>query len=111
MSRTKPSGRGRHSFIQFYMSDWLAGTARMPRLARSVFFDVCCYNWDKMEPVPHAELMLMVSDLEGDQANFLVQNLIDTGKLIETEDGGVYCERAMAEAKRAYDAGEAKSRA
>lgn len=107
---TKPSGRKRHSFVQFYMADWLAGTARMPRLARSIYFDVCVYCWDKAEPVPKAELMLMVSDLEPDQANFLVQNLVDTGKLKENEDGSVYSERALDEARRALAAWEAKSR-
>lgn len=106
---TKSSGRGRHSFIQFYMSDWLAGTARMPRMARSVYFDVCVYNWDRVRPMPRAELAMEIGDMEADQAEFLVGNLIDSGKLCENGEG-IYCERALGEGERALEAWTAKSR-
>ena len=113
MSKTKQaSARGRHSFIQFYMNDWLAGTARMSRIARSIYFDICVYSWDKAQPVPHAELFLMVSDIENQQqAEFLIKNMVDTGKLVENEDGSVYSPRALAEGERSLAAWKAKSQA
>lgn len=103
----KPSGRRRHSFIQFYMADWLAGTARMSRMIRSIYFDICVYNWDKGAPVPAAELYLMLSDL--DDGLGLVNVLVESGQLIRDDAGCVSSPRAMAEAERALAAWEAKS--
>ena len=105
---TKPSGRGRHSFIQFYMSDWLAGTARMARPVRSVYFDVCCYNWDKAEPVPKAVLDLMLMDLDG-MGDKIVDALVATGQLERRRNGSVFSRRAIAESLRALAAWEGKS--
>lgn len=103
-----PSGRGRHSFIQFYMSDWLAGTARMTRLVKSIYFDICCYNWDKALPVPNGELALMVGDIDSQQADTIINMLLASGQLVEDERG-IYSPRAMSEAERALAAWKAKS--
>lgn len=103
-----PSGRGRHSFIQFYMNDWLAGTARMSRTVKSIYFDICVFNWDKAAPVPSAELMLMCSDLDPQQSEAIINALLATGQLVEDERG-IFSPRAMAEAERALAAWRAKS--
>lgn len=103
-----PSGRGRHSYVQFYMNDWLAGTARMTRTVKSIYFDICVFNWDKAAPVPPAELMLMVADLDPQQAETIINALLATGQLVE-DDRGIYSPRAMAEAERSFAAWRAKS--
>jgi hypothetical protein len=99
----------RHSYVRFFPSDWLAGTARMSRLHKSVYFDICCYIWDKAAAVPAGELRLMVSDLpDGMQ---YVHDLIDAGKLFRCEGTGEVCNvRALAEAKSSRDLWEKKSR-
>jgi hypothetical protein len=91
----------RHVYVPFYMSDWLAGTSRMTRLVRSVYFDICLYNWDKMQPVPDAELMLMLADI-APQGDDIVSALIGSGKL-KRDERGVYQHRALAEAEKAFD--------
>lgn len=86
---------GRHSYVRFYPSDWLAGTARLPRLHKSVFFDICCYIWDTAKPCPPMELLMMLSDLPtGAQ---IVDELVAMGKLSRNPDGSVENVRAMAE--------------
>lgn len=100
----------RHSFVAVYPSDWMAGTARMPRIVKSVFYDICMYIWDKAEPVPECELELMLADLaEGGHGFNIVDALVKSKKLIRLDDGSVYSERALDEAKRAFDLWQAKS--
>lgn len=91
----------RHSFIAFYPSDWLGGTARMTRLHRSVYFDVCLYIWDKAEPCPATELPLMLGDI----ANWrdLIEDLLAAGKLVRSADGSLVNEKALAEGRKAYE--------
>lgn len=105
---TKASGRGRHSYVQFYPSDWMAGTGRMTRPIRSVYFDVCLYNWDKAQPMPPAELALVLADLEG-QGEMIVNLLVNSGKLERDDFGRIWCERALAEGERALSLWAAKS--
>lgn len=109
MAGPKKSGKTRHSYVQFYPSDWLAGTARMPRLVKSVYFDICLYNWDKAEAVPESELMLMLSDL-GVQGDAIVDALVKSKKLFRDHEGSVFCQRALDEATRALDMWTAKSK-
>jgi hypothetical protein len=104
---TKPSGRGRHSYIQFYPSDWLAGVGHLPRPVRSIYFDICLYTWDKVRPVPATTLKVMCSDVDNGLA--MVDFLVEEGKLLRDESGAVHSPRAMAEAQRSFDAWEAKS--
>ena len=92
----------KHSYVAFYMDAWAGGTARMTRLVRSVFFDVCFHNWDKVEPMSEAAQMLAFDDL-GPQAEQIINVLVATGKLIRDSDGSVYNEKAMEEGKRAAD--------
>jgi hypothetical protein len=98
---------GRHSFVAFYPSDWVGGTARMTRTHRSVYFDVCCYIWDKAEPCPASELPLMLGDLPNWRD--LLQDLVDARKLFREEDGSVTNPKAMEEASKALDLWERKS--
>lgn len=102
------SGRGKPSFVQFYPSDWLAGTARMTRLVHSVYFEVCLYNWDKNLPIPEAEMMLMLADI-APQGDDIIEALVAAGKL-KRDERGVYSERALRESQRAWDVYAAKSR-
>lgn len=105
----KPSGRRRHSYIQFYMADWLAGTARMQRIVRSIYFDVCCYNWDKAAAVPQAELFLMLGDVDSEQAESIIKMLLASNQLEVDEQDCIFSPRALEEGKRALAAWEAKS--
>jgi hypothetical protein len=98
---------GRHSYVAFYPSDWLAGTARMTRLHRSIYFDICVYIWDHNAPCPASEQRLMLGDLSNWQE--LVQDLIDSGKLVTAEDGSLSNPRAKAEAEKSFALWERKS--
>lgn len=98
---------GRHSYIQFYPSDWLAGTARLPRLLRSVYFDVCLHNWDSANACPPLEVSLIISDLP--DGALMIDQLVQMGKLVRNEDGSLYNPRALAEGARAFAAWEAMS--
>lgn len=99
---------GRHSFVAFYPSDWLAGTARMSsRILRSVYFDVCLYNWDTARACPPMELAIMLGDVRDWKE--LVEQLIAMGKLIRNEDGSVENPKAMVEAAKAFRLHSAKS--
>jgi len=102
MSRTK------HSFVAFYPSDWLGGTARMTRIVRSVYFDICLYNWEKAEAVPEAELFLMLADLEGAGEN-IVKQLAKTGKVTINDDGSIFNDKALDEGVKAFNLWKAKS--
>jgi len=93
---------GRHSFVAFYPSDWIAGTARLPRMHRSVYFDVCCYIWDTAVPVPDRELRLIVADVPNGMQ--IVDDLIAIGKLAKEPNGGVVNDKALHEAEKAYRA-------
>ena len=90
----------RHSWVPFYPSDWIAGTARMNRMQKAVYFDICCYNWDKAEAVPESELTLMFGDIDGWQE--ILDQLIAANKLDRTPNG-IANGRAIAEAKASYE--------
>lgn len=94
--------------MAFYPSDWSAGTARLPRLHRSVYFDVCCYIWDTAKPVPERELRLMVADLPDGMA--IANDLVEIGKLERLDDGSYSNAKALTEAEKARDLHLAKSR-
>lgn len=100
--------RTRHSYVPFYMDDWAAATAHMPRPVWSVLFQICQYNWDKAEPVPQARLKIMVADLDG-QGEQIINLLIESGSL-EVDERGIYSARALREAERALDLWQRKSR-
>jgi hypothetical protein len=72
----------------------------MNRTHKAVYFDVCCYIWDKAEPCPEAELPLMLGDLDGWRE--ALDQLIAAGKLERTSEG-VVNRRAMEESERALD--------
>jgi hypothetical protein len=90
------------------MDDWATATSHMPRVMWAVLFQVCVYNWRKTAPVPRGKLRIMVADLEKAGEN-IVQALLDDGALVE-DTRGVYSERALAEAEKALDLWERKSR-
>lgn len=97
----------RHSYVRFFPSDWMAGTARMARLHKSVYFDICVYNWDMNAPVPPGELALMLADIPEWAA--IVDALLAAGKLVRCEDGCVANPRAMAEARHSFEVWKRKS--
>lgn len=98
----------RHSYVELYPSDWMAGTAYMPPLAEWLYLQVCLYNWDKREPVPPAQAALRFSRSPSWAAD--LEMLIDAGKVIKTAGGGLFVERAMVAANKAYDLWDRKSR-
>lgn len=98
----------RHSYVEFYPSDWTGGTAYMPVTAEWLYLQVCLYNWDKREPVPPAQAALRFSRSPSWEADLAM--LIDAGKVIRTTAGGLFVERAMVAANKAYDLWERKSR-
>ena len=73
---------GRHSYVPFYVSDWVAGTSRMAPMQELVYFRICCYIWDKAEPCPVTELPLMLGTIDGWEK--IVEQLISAGKLLKS---------------------------
>lgn len=98
----------RHSFISFYPSDWIAGTARLKPITEWVYLQVCLYNWDKMEPVPRTELPGLFARHKGWRSD--IEILVSMDKLHRTEGGAVFNGKALAKAREAYDLWEKKSR-
>lgn len=80
----------------------------MSRMHRSVYFDICCYIWDTNEPCPRTELPLMLGDME-DWTRF-VDDLVLSGKLTRNRNGSLSNSKAHAEAKRAFELWEKKSK-
>ena len=99
---------GRHSYVRFFPSDWLGGTARMTRMHRSVYFDVCCYIWDTAEPCPATELPLMLGDIPNWRD--LVEDLVVARKLRRLDDGSLVNPKAMEEAELAFELWSKKSK-
>ena len=104
----RSSSREKHSFIQFYFDDWKAGTAHMTRLVRSIYFDICLYNWDKRRAVSPGALLMMTADVENAAA--IINALVEEGALETDDKGFVHSPRALREAERAYGAWVGKSR-
>lgn len=98
----------RHSYVEFYPSDWTAGTAYMPALVEWLYLQVCIYNWDKREPMPANQQAMRFSRSPSWRDD--LQMLIESGKVIKTAGGGLFVERAMVAANKAYDLWERKSR-
>ncbi|MEE8284224.1 MAG: hypothetical protein V3R63_04480 [Alphaproteobacteria bacterium] len=98
---------GRHSYVPFYPSDWIGGTAGMSPQHEIVLFRVCLYIWDKAAPCPAKRLAVAL----GNVADWprLVEELIDAEKLYRTPEGGLTNVRALAEAEKAYDLWRRKS--
>ena len=102
------ASNNRHSYVQFYPSDWLAGLAFMPPMAEWLYLQVCLYNWDKREPMPATEVRIRLhrhADWESD-----LQLLLDAGKVVKTASGGLFVHRAIVEANKAFELWEKKSR-
>ena len=51
------------SWVRFYTSDYLAGTANMTREIRSIYDDIMWHNLDKCRPMSEAEARLIFADL------------------------------------------------
>lgn len=100
----------RHKTVQFNPAEWLADTARMPRLVRSVFFDLYVYTLERVATVPASEVYLMVSDLPEGQGDAIIENLVAGGHLERMADGSVFSGKAMIEAQRAYVLWQQRSR-
>jgi len=100
--------RERHSYIAFYPSDWVAGTARMTPMQELVYFRVCLFNWDKGEPCPATELPLMLGSVP--DWRVILMDLVCGGKLVESPDGSVANTRAVTAAREAFDLWAKKSK-
>lgn len=100
----------KHSYIAFYMSDWIAGTAGMPRVMWSLYFQICLYNWDKVRPMPESYLKVIASDLPVDEVGAHLQWMIDEGKLEIDEEKGFFSRRALDESMKAFELWEKKSK-
>lgn len=98
----------RHSYVQFYSSDWLAGMGFMPPLLEWQYLQICLYNWDKAAPLPKAEQAMRFCRHVDWQRD--LEALIDAGKVQRDDDGAVFVERAMAEAAKAHDLWSRKSK-
>ncbi len=98
----------RHSYVEFYPSDWVAGTAYMPVAVEWLYLQICLYNWDKREPLPPAQASLRLSRSPTWQDDLTM--LLDAGKVIRTNGGGLFVERALVAANKAFDLWERKSR-
>lgn len=98
----------RHSYVEFYPSDWTAGTAYMPASVEWLYLQVCLYNWDRREPLPQNQTAMRFSRSSSWEADLAM--LIDAGKVIRTASGGLFVERAMIAANKAYDLWARKSR-
>lgn len=98
----------RHSYVEFYASDWVGGTAFMPPLVEWAYLQICIYNWDKAEALPAPEVPIRLSRSPSWEADLAM--LISAGKVIRTHSGGLFVERAMAAANKAYDLWTRKSR-
>lgn len=98
----------RHSYVEFYPSDWLAGVGFMPPLAEWLYLQVCLYNWDKAEALPAAEIPLRFARHTGWEADLAM--LVSAGKITKTQGGGLFVSRALAQARKALDLWEKKSR-
>lgn len=103
------SGREKHSYIPFYMDDWQGGTAGMTRPVKSVYFDICLYNWDKVKPMTPAHLGLITSDLGESMAQGIIEMLIDIGKVTYDPERGYYNDRALSIGQQAFEVWSAKS--
>lgn len=90
----------RHSYVRFFPSDWVGGTARLPRLHRSVYFDICCFIWDTGHAVPEHELKMMLSDIEGWPE--IISDLLLSNKIERLDCGSISNPKAITEAERAY---------
>ena len=102
------SNQSRHSYVQFYPSDWLGGMGFMPPMAEWLYLQICLYNWDKREPLPEKEARLRLSRSPTWEEDLAL--LIDASKVIKTAGGSFFVERAMIEAERSYELWEKKSR-
>lgn len=88
--------RDRHIWVAFYPSAWMTGTAGLPRIHRSVYFDLCCRMWETGNPIKATEARMMVADLPNGVE--VIDDLVEMGKLIRHAGGVLSNERALEEA-------------
>ncbi len=98
---------GRHSYVPFFPSDWIGGTAGMTPEHEIVLFRVCLYIWDKAAPCPAQRLAVLLGNVPGWPD--LVEELIAAEKFHRAEDGSLTNIRALAEANKAYELWRRKS--
>lgn len=98
----------RHKYVEFYSSDWIAGTAFMPPLMEWVYLQICIYNWDKADAMPMADAALRLSRHADWKAD--LERLIEAGKVHRTRGDKLFVERAMAAAKKSLNLWEKRSR-
>ena len=99
----------KHSYVRFFTSDWIGGTSTMPRLVKSIYFDICCYNWDKAKAMPLGTFQMMVQDTPGDQVEAILQFLLDEDKIVQQGDGSLFSPRAISEADWSFEQWQKRS--
>lgn len=102
------ANQARHSYVQFYPSDWLGGMGFMPPLTEWVYLQICLYNWDKCAAMPECEAAMRLSRHQDWHTD--LNALISAGKVHKTHSGGLFVERAMLESQKSFDLWERKSR-
>lgn len=86
-------------WVAFHVVDWKSGTSWLPRILRSVYFDICVRIWETAKPVPVSEAKLIIADLPNGQE--MIDQLVELGKLDRLAGGALTNERAMEEASKA----------
>ena len=98
---------GRHAYVNFYPADWRSGTAYLSSVHRLIYFDLCCYMWDKNEPVPECLLPMMFPDIPDFRDH--IEALIAARKIMRDENGYLFNLRALSEASKSFRAWAAMS--
>lgn len=96
------SPQPRAPYVRFFPTDWKAGVAGLPISVEWTYLQICIHNWDKGAALPEALFDIVLGrnpDWQRD-LDLLIGHL---GKITKTMGGGVFSERAMAEARLAQD--------
>lgn len=99
---------GGHSFVAFYPQDWRLGTMYLPPFHRLIYMELCCYMWDKNEPVPECILSSMFHDIPGFEGP--IEDLIAIGKIMRDDSGSLFNLRALSEASKAFKLWQQRSK-
>lgn len=102
------SSQDRHSYVEFYPSDWRGGTARMTPMLEWTYLQICLENWDKAEPVKKGQLPIFLGSNPTWKAD--LATLIEAGKVVKTGGGDVFVRRALSSAIKAKSLWERKSK-
>lgn len=92
----------RPPYVNLYPSDWKSGCSCLPMSAEWTFLQICLYNWDKGEACTPTQLRMILARNPEWEAD--VDLLVEIGKLVRTDGGGLFSKRAFVEAERSQTA-------